>query len=445
MQFSWADAGAVSDAEANKSATETKQPVLTYPYVTLGKIYSLELPGNPRKPAISPRGNYILVPAKDLDYLYYISISNKTPRLEKYTIPTGKSPVDVVIDGKGRRAYVANEDDDSITILRPDEKTTENIATIKVGSHPCALAISKNNQYLYVLNRGENTVAVVELDDEDSKVINKINVGHWPYAIKINNFANKAFVVNRGQNTVNEIDLTNPEGILQKDPVTVGLLPTDIALSKSGDVALVTNALDDSISLFSPLDFQSTEFNKLKGLSRPFAAVTDPVEEIAFVANSEGDRLNFYDLKYSSQKNITEAKHGDYYVGNKTEFIALNNKTKMITLTQPRNDTSTIFFYNVERRPVELLTPATTPQQAPVPPLKIQPLPSPPTGIGFPGSPNASPGMNPSDNIGASGNAKKSSDEDILTKIQSGYKNIPPQDLGGILNKARSNNNNNNK
>lgn len=366
-----ADAGAVDD----NSVTAGNKEALTYKYLNLVNLSTIELKGTPQKAAISPRGNFILVPATDFNNLYYISINKGKAKLDRFTIPTGEGPTDVVISNNARRAYVTNEMDNTVSVISLDNENSSTIATINSGMAPYTLTLSSDNRYLYVVNRGENTVSVIDLSKDDYPIINKLNVGNWPNSIKISNNGKMAYVVNRGDNTVTSIDLTVPQGKVLKKQIAVGTFPIDIALNKSGDLALVTNALDNNVSLFNPLEDPSIVFGSINGYSRPFGIVSDPKEEIAMAVNSNVASIDFLDLKDSSRRRITDLRHDNIIIGDKPEFITLNRSKKIIAITHPAKSLLTVITYNLKHIRYEI--PAVVPEP-PTGPLPTGPVPNSP-------------------------------------------------------------------
>lgn len=337
----YADAGAVVN---DNTATVTY--VSTYS-LSLKKNGELELAGNPQKPAISPGGDFILVPAKDFNLLYYIKIINNKPILQDFTIPTGQNPTDVVISKHGTKAYIANKMSNSVSIIDFEEDQSETIAEIAVGISPSSLALSSNNQYLYVANEVDNTVNVIKLDDKDSKIVNTINVGIGPNSIKLSNNGTYAYVVNRGDNTVTEIDLTNPEGTVIKKAIQVGTYPSDIIISNDNSLALVTNTFDNNVSLFDPMSSISVTLGTIQNISKPFGITKSTKDQFVVIPSFYTGSLNFYSLKNAAQQEVNSLKHDPINITEKPEFIVLSDKSKVIAITHPSKNLLSLVSYHL--------------------------------------------------------------------------------------------------
>ncbi|HET6978179.1 MAG TPA: bifunctional YncE family protein/alkaline phosphatase family protein [Pyrinomonadaceae bacterium] len=113
-------------------------------------------------------------------------------------IAVGRHPTVMRLNGARTRLYVANSNDDSVSVI--DTKTDKEIERISVrlsegvppGNSPEGLALRGDD--LYVANAHSNSVAVVELsskasgegwDDERSKVRGFIPTGQYPSAVAV--------------------------------------------------------------------------------------------------------------------------------------------------------------------------------------------------------------------------------------------------------------------
>ncbi len=98
--------------------------------------------------------------------------------------------------------YVANQGDDSVSVIRKTDHTTT--ATISVGSEPYGLSTISisGTTYVYVANTGSNTVSVINTNS--NSVVATVTVGVKPYYVAM--LGTKAYVTNSLSNTVSVID-----------------------------------------------------------------------------------------------------------------------------------------------------------------------------------------------------------------------------------------------
>ena len=83
------------------------------------------------------------------------------------TLDVGASPFGVAVDPTGGFAYVANQGDDSVSVIDFYAPTAGGYpavtATIDVGSAPSWVAVNPAGTRAYVTNYGGNTVSVIDL------------------------------------------------------------------------------------------------------------------------------------------------------------------------------------------------------------------------------------------------------------------------------------------
>jgi YVTN family beta-propeller protein len=153
----------------------------------------------------------------------------RTPAQPPVIIPTGSHPSALLMDEARRRLFVANSNDDSVSVISVD--TNEEIERInvrlaesaKAGVSPEGLALDASGDTLYVANAASNAVAVVHLGDKSrvgnpasakgsvpSRLAGLIPTGRYPSAVAV--VGNTLFVGNgKGtgtKNSSNDVTLT---------------------------------------------------------------------------------------------------------------------------------------------------------------------------------------------------------------------------------------------
>ena len=104
------------------------------------------------------------------------------------TTPVGDHPVAVTLDGRGRNLYVANANDDSLSVLdvtgaAPREViqvSTHLVAHEANGSTPDAVAVNDATHTVYVANAGDNAVMVLRGQGARLHTVGAIPSGWYP-------------------------------------------------------------------------------------------------------------------------------------------------------------------------------------------------------------------------------------------------------------------------
>lgn len=91
-------------------------------------------------------------------------------------IPVGRHPTAMTLNSARTRLYVANSDDDSVSVIDPASNRVVETISVRLsekalpGSSPEGLALGTDGKVLYVANAHSNAVAVVNLGPAEAKV-----------------------------------------------------------------------------------------------------------------------------------------------------------------------------------------------------------------------------------------------------------------------------------
>ena len=154
-------------------------------------------------------------------------------------IPVGDRPRGIAISPDGQEAYVANADDNTVSVIDTATKTV--VATIAVGDEPQGVAFAPDGATAYVTNIKDYTVSVI--DTATRTQTTTIAVGRSPQSIAVavipDGTRAYAYVPNFKDDTVTVIDLTTHTPL--PDPLGVGEGPLGVAATADGRRVYVTN------------------------------------------------------------------------------------------------------------------------------------------------------------------------------------------------------------
>ncbi|MEY4114109.1 MAG: hypothetical protein RLZ76_802 [Bacteroidota bacterium] len=136
--------------------------------------------------------------------------------------PVGDNPNEIILNKKGDRLFVANSNDNSVSVIRTnDMRTIETLnaalyADAVPGSTTNGLALSADEERLYIANADNNALAVFEVADAgSSRSLGFIPVGWYPTNVRV--VGKKVFVTNgKGFNSLANPNGPNPLGNKQK-------------------------------------------------------------------------------------------------------------------------------------------------------------------------------------------------------------------------------------
>ena len=125
------------------------------------------------------------------------------------SVAVGHAPAGIAVSAAGDRIYVANRDDNDVTVI--DADGLRPLARIEVGEHPFALALTPDGQRLLAANVVSNDVSVIDL--AGAREIARVPVGSAPYGIAFDGDGARAraFVTNQHADSLSVIDMARLE------------------------------------------------------------------------------------------------------------------------------------------------------------------------------------------------------------------------------------------
>lgn len=150
-------------------------------------VKNITLPLMNHNTIYSPNGNEIWVPQMDMNGK--VLVYNASTNALINTINVGMMPAELTFSSDGTKAYVANGDDDSITVINTETKAI--ITTITVGDNPVG-AWTGSNAKMYVDNEDGQTISVIDV--ATNSVDETITLGFMPGIASYNGPKNELWV-----------------------------------------------------------------------------------------------------------------------------------------------------------------------------------------------------------------------------------------------------------
>ncbi|RPE37315.1 YVTN family beta-propeller protein [Streptomyces sp. Ag109_O5-1] len=242
------------------------------------------------------------------------------------TVPVGNFPTGVAINSAGTLAYVANEGDDSVSVI--DTATNAVIATINVGSSPFGVAVTPDGAFVYVTNVASDSVSVI--DTATNAVTDTVSVGISPFGIAINAAGTLAYVANVGDNTVSVID-TSTNTVVTDIPV--GANPFGVALTPDGAFAYVTNNASGTVSVVDTAT--NAEIDTIAVGTSPTGVAITSDGVLAYVTNNSDNTVSAIDI-------ATNTVSDTFDVGSAPTSVAFTPDDAFAYVTNNASDTVSV-------------------------------------------------------------------------------------------------------
>ena len=217
------------------------------------------------------------------------------------TACVGLNPVNMVQAASGGQIFVLNAGDNmgqgSVSVLNP--VTLELVKTLNpgdgLGLNPVYATSSVDGSYIFVVTQGDGVhPGALDILTQGSApvVAASVPLGVGPTYSYLDTHLNRLYVTNAGDNTVSVFDASNvnvantPPIPSLSAPVAVGTTPTGVAALKDGTRFYVANSGSNDVSVVS-----ATSFAVLKtvavGVGPNFVA-TEPGSTKVYVTNPRG-------------------------------------------------------------------------------------------------------------------------------------------------------------
>ena len=206
-------------------------------------VKNITLPLMNHNTIYSPNGNEIWVPQMDMNGK--VLVYNASTNALINTINVGMMPAELTFSSDGTKAYVANGDDDNITVINTATKAI--ITTIAVGDNPVG-AWTGTNGKMYVDNEDGQTISVIDVATD--MVEETITLGFMPGIASYNSAKNELWVSDPMAGKVHY--WTWDAGMnmwMHGSSFNTGAGAHAIAFTTDGNTAYVTNQTANTVSV----------------------------------------------------------------------------------------------------------------------------------------------------------------------------------------------------
>jgi len=211
------------------------------------------------------------------------------------TIPTGKGAREVVVTHGGKRAYVSNKDDHSISVVDLESLAVTKTITDPRIKDPEGFALGKDGKKLYVALSSRDVIGVLSTDTDT--LTGEIPVGKTPMRMTLSPDGATLWVANDQGGSVTPVDTaTDKPGAAIK----TGWQPRGIAISPDGKQVLVVNVAEDTLSF---IDLTKKEVVRTVGLDfAPQRAVFSPDGLMVFITGRGTDNMYVVDMRNNKRR-----------------------------------------------------------------------------------------------------------------------------------------------
>lgn len=159
---------------------------------------------------------------------------------------TGNRPFPAAATADGRKAFVPNYDDGTVTVV--DLWNSRVLATVAVGKNPSGGVVLPNGNNYAVAVRGEDRIALINTASHEVVRIISDGIGEQPFSVVTGPDERWAYVNNTASHDISVIDLEREEVVLQ---FSVPKIPIVMAVHPSGRSLWVASEGDHLLSIYA--------------------------------------------------------------------------------------------------------------------------------------------------------------------------------------------------
>jgi YVTN family beta-propeller protein len=228
-----------------------------------------------------------------------VSVINTSTVVATATICVGVNPRPIVQLPNAGKIYVANEGDNTISVINPVSQSVTATITQAGGLHqnPVALAASSDGVFVFVVCQGNGTgPGSLEILNTGTDAIGaSIPLGVGSTSEFLDTHLNRLYVTNTGSNTVTVFDVSNVTlGVNPAIPtlatVNVGSAPVSVTALANGLTFYVANSGSNNVSAISATGFSLVATIPV-GQNPQFIA-SDPTSSKVYTANAGGGNIS---------------------------------------------------------------------------------------------------------------------------------------------------------
>ena len=206
------------------------------------------LGGYPTALAIAKDGKKIYVPDFESGVVSVVKTSSNT--VLPLQIQAGRGPDAVAITPDGTFLYIANYYDNSVTVVAT---VTQNVvgSPIKVGTNPENIVITPDGKQAYVTN-GDGTVSVIRTASNTVRA--SISLGgqnNRQFGLQSAITPDGKYLYAPCEDVYTVVVISTQTNAVVGTPISVGGVPTLVAIADNGKHAYVVNSFDNSVSVIS--------------------------------------------------------------------------------------------------------------------------------------------------------------------------------------------------
>jgi YVTN family beta-propeller protein len=200
--------------------------------ITIGKAWPVKI--SPAGIAVDDAGKRLYTVTKENNSLYVIDIQSKKVTSQ---FPLGGAGYTCILSPDKKILYISCWGGDKIILFDTEKQLIS--GSVTVGDNPNDMCITGNGKYLYVANANDNSVSVI--DTKQLKVIETLNSalypvsppGSSPNSVALSSDEKTLYIANADNNCLAVFDISKPGSGTSKGFIPAGWYPTCVRIANN--------------------------------------------------------------------------------------------------------------------------------------------------------------------------------------------------------------------
>jgi YVTN family beta-propeller protein len=261
-------------------STDDSSVTTFFPQVQSLSTATVSLDPNAGAIAIDATSLLAFVTEANLNKLAIISSSTSAVRS---FVPVGNNPVAVVTRPDGAKVYVANKNDNTVTVVAVADNAVSGLP-ISVGSSPVAMAMQSDGAFAYVASQGSGTLSVIDTGSDSE--VQRLSGLSSPQQVIWDEHLKRVYVMNTG--SISVFNAATPGNLSLLRTVPTSAAPIGLAVLDNGSKFYVLYAgTPGKVDVFDAQSFALR--TTLTAQNNPLSIAAAPQSSKVYVVNSTGD------------------------------------------------------------------------------------------------------------------------------------------------------------
>ena len=203
-------------------------------------------------------------------------------------IPVGITPVDSTVLPNGKKIYVVNHGDNSVTVIDTSNNSVVTTVSDPNASSPVWAVPSADSSHVFVINQGSSNVSVINATNDT--IVATLPIGNSPNYAVFDTQNQRVIVTNPGngisQGSVSVINADPTSPLFETvTNIPVGINPRSVTALANGTRVYVTNTGSNSISVINSLSLSVSKTITVG--TAPISIASDGESQKVYAANRD--------------------------------------------------------------------------------------------------------------------------------------------------------------